>query len=64
MRGKERELIVLRSENGDTWKEHQSDARPEDLFDLLTGMDEGRGKVILICDWLTLINVSLYKDGL
>ncbi|KAM8860260.1 ankyrin-3-like isoform 32-T32 [Spinachia spinachia] len=40
MRGNERELIVLRSENGDTWKEHQSDARPEDLFDLLTGMDE------------------------
>ncbi|KAM7408513.1 hypothetical protein PAMA_002305 [Pampus argenteus] len=40
MRGKERELIVLRSDNGDTWKEHQSDARPEDLTDLLTGMDE------------------------
>uniref|UniRef100_A0A3B4XST9 Ankyrin 3 n=1 Tax=Seriola lalandi dorsalis TaxID=1841481 RepID=A0A3B4XST9_SERLL len=40
MRGKERELIVLRSDNGDTWKEHQSDARPEDLVDLLTGMDE------------------------
>ncbi|XP_071061857.1 ankyrin-3-like isoform X22 [Pseudochaenichthys georgianus] len=40
MRGKERELIVLRSENGDTWKEHQSDARPEDLFELLSGMDE------------------------
>nr|XP_020454818.1 ankyrin-3-like [Monopterus albus] len=40
MRGKERELIVLRSDNGDTWKEHQSDARPEDLADLLTEMDE------------------------
>uniref|UniRef100_UPI0037E8C7EE ankyrin-3-like isoform X3 n=1 Tax=Semicossyphus pulcher TaxID=241346 RepID=UPI0037E8C7EE len=40
MRGKERELIVLRSENGDTWKEHQSDTRPEDLTDLLVGMDE------------------------
>ncbi|XP_067466508.1 ankyrin-3-like isoform X5 [Thunnus thynnus] len=40
MRGKERELIVLRSDNGDTWKEHQSDARPEDLTDLLIGMDE------------------------
>ncbi|XP_032397687.1 ankyrin-3 isoform X50 [Etheostoma spectabile] len=40
MRGKERELIVLRSDNGDTWKEHQSDARPEDLLELLTGMDE------------------------
>ncbi|KAI3363322.1 hypothetical protein L3Q82_011948 [Scortum barcoo] len=40
MRGKERELIVLRSDNGDTWKEHQSDSRPEDLTELLTGMDE------------------------
>uniref|UniRef100_A0A673CV91 Ankyrin 3a n=1 Tax=Sphaeramia orbicularis TaxID=375764 RepID=A0A673CV91_9TELE len=40
MRGKERELIVLRSDNGDTWKEHQSDARSEDLVELLTGMDE------------------------
>ncbi|XP_069394326.1 ankyrin-3-like isoform X23 [Paralichthys olivaceus] len=40
MRGKERELIVLRSDNGDAWKEHQSDGRPEDLFDLLSGMDE------------------------
>lgn len=46
MRGKERELIVLRSDNGDTWKEHQADARPEDLTDLLTGMDEGKEKVI------------------
>ncbi|XP_063348244.1 ankyrin-3-like isoform X28 [Pelmatolapia mariae] len=40
MRGKERELIVLRSDNGDTWKEHQSDTRPEDLTELLSGMDE------------------------
>uniref|UniRef100_A0A8C6WRY9 Ankyrin 3a n=1 Tax=Neogobius melanostomus TaxID=47308 RepID=A0A8C6WRY9_9GOBI len=40
MRGKERELIVLRSDNGDTWKEHQSDVRPEDLVELLGGMDE------------------------
>lgn len=46
MRGKERELIVLRSDNGDTWKEHQSDGRPEDLPELLSGMDEGKGKVI------------------
>lgn len=46
MRGKERELIVLRSDNGDTWKEHQSDTRPEDLTELLSGMDEGNRKVI------------------
>lgn len=42
MRGKERELIVLRSDNGDTWKEHQSDGGPEDLTELLAGMDEGK----------------------
>lgn len=46
MRGKERELIVLRSDNGDTWKEHQFDTRPEDLTELLSGMDEGNGKVV------------------
>lgn len=41
MRGKERELIVLRSENGETWKEHQFDNKNEDLTELLNGMDEG-----------------------
>ncbi|XP_048194792.1 ankyrin-3 isoform X8 [Perognathus longimembris pacificus] len=40
MRGKERELIVLRSENGETWKEHQFDSKNEDLAELLNGMDE------------------------
>ncbi|XP_049319942.1 ankyrin-3 isoform X3 [Astyanax mexicanus] len=40
MRGKERELIVLRSDNGDTWKEHHYDCRGEDLLALLNGMDE------------------------
>ncbi|XP_076142346.1 ankyrin-3-like [Alosa pseudoharengus] len=40
MRGKERELIVLRSDNGDTWKEHQYDCRPEELLVLLNGMNE------------------------
>lgn len=32
---------MLRSDNGDTWKEHQFDIRPEDLTELLAGMDEG-----------------------
>ncbi|XP_041426139.1 ankyrin-3 isoform X2 [Xenopus laevis] len=40
MRSKERELIVLRSENGETWKEHQYDCRVEELTELLNGMDE------------------------
>ncbi|XP_031971898.1 ankyrin-3 isoform X12 [Corvus moneduloides] len=40
MRGKERELIILRSENGETWKEHQYDSKHEDLTEILNGMDE------------------------
>ncbi|XP_062833417.1 ankyrin-3 isoform X41 [Anolis carolinensis] len=40
MRGKERELIVLRSENGETWKEHQFDSRHENLSEILNGMNE------------------------
>ncbi|XP_035388358.1 ankyrin-3 isoform X2 [Electrophorus electricus] len=40
MREKERELIILRSDNGDTWKEHHYDCRGEDLLALLNGMDE------------------------
>ncbi|XP_064418789.1 ankyrin-3 isoform X3 [Latimeria chalumnae] len=40
MRGKERELIVLRSENGELWKEHQFDCKPEELNEVLNGMDE------------------------
>ncbi|KAM4032865.1 ankyrin-3 isoform 21-T21 [Anomaloglossus baeobatrachus] len=40
MRSKERELIVLRSENGESWKEHQYDCKLEELTELLNGMDE------------------------
>uniref|UniRef100_A0A8C1TMK1 Ankyrin 3 n=1 Tax=Cyprinus carpio TaxID=7962 RepID=A0A8C1TMK1_CYPCA len=40
MRGEERELIMLRSENGETWKEHHYDCKSEDLVELLNGMDE------------------------
>ena len=42
MRGQERELILLRSENGETWKEHLYDCKNDDLNQLLNGMDEGK----------------------
>lgn len=48
MRGKERELIVLRSDNGDTWREHQFDVGAEDLTELLAGMDEGNEQNVVI----------------
>lgn len=41
MRGQERELILLRSENGESWKEHLYDCKTNDLNQLLNGMDEG-----------------------
>ncbi|KAM6898672.1 ankyrin-1-like isoform 2-T2 [Lycodopsis pacificus] len=40
MRGQERELILLRSENGETWKEHLYDYKTDNLNQLLSGMDE------------------------
>ncbi|XP_027144821.1 ankyrin-3-like isoform X14 [Larimichthys crocea] len=40
MRGQERELILLRSENGECWKEHMYDYKTDDLNQLLGGMDE------------------------
>ncbi|CAG06539.1 unnamed protein product [Tetraodon nigroviridis] len=40
MRGQERELIILRSENGESWKEHLYDCKTDNLVQLLAGMDE------------------------
>nr|XP_055028241.1 ankyrin-3 isoform X8 [Misgurnus anguillicaudatus] len=40
MRGKERELIVLRSDNGETWKEHHYECQMSELISLVSGMDE------------------------
>ncbi|XP_076008051.1 uncharacterized protein LOC143002019 isoform X3 [Genypterus blacodes] len=40
MRGQERELILLRSENGESWKEHFYDSKNDNLNQLLNGMDE------------------------
>lgn len=59
MRGQERELILLRSENGETWKEHVYDCRTEDLNKLLNGMDEGEAHVnyIVIVPAITLQSV-------
>lgn len=39
----DRELVVLRSENGTVWKEHRSRYGESYLDQVLNGMDEGRG---------------------
>ncbi|XP_060789279.1 ankyrin-2b isoform X5 [Neoarius graeffei] len=40
LRGKERELVILRSETGESWKEHQCEYTEEELNQILNGLDE------------------------
>lgn len=49
LRGKERELVILRSENGDSWKEHFCEYTEDELNEILNGMDEG-----IQCDFFYL----------
>lgn len=41
MRGRERELVVLRSENGTSWKEHSLEANEEAVQEVLNDSFEG-----------------------
>ncbi|XP_069487120.1 ankyrin-2 isoform X36 [Ambystoma mexicanum] len=40
LRGKERELVILRSETGESWKEHYCEHTEDELNEILNGMDE------------------------
>ncbi|XP_076001841.1 uncharacterized protein ank2a [Genypterus blacodes] len=40
LRGTERELVILRSETGESWREHHCDYTEEELNQILNGMDE------------------------
>ncbi|XP_055084963.1 ankyrin-2-like isoform X3 [Periophthalmus magnuspinnatus] len=40
LRGRERELVILRSETGESWKEHTCEHTQEELNQILNGMDE------------------------
>ena len=43
LRGKEREIVVLRSDNGETWKEHTLEATEEAVQDVLNESFDGEG---------------------
>ena len=43
LRGKEREIVILRSDNGETWREHSMEATEEAIHDALNGSFEGEG---------------------
>uniref|UniRef100_A0AAR2LAQ4 Ankyrin 2a, neuronal n=1 Tax=Pygocentrus nattereri TaxID=42514 RepID=A0AAR2LAQ4_PYGNA len=40
LRGSERELVILRSETGESWREHHCEHTEEELNQILNGMDE------------------------
>ena len=43
LRGKEREIVILRSDNGETWREHTLEATEEAIHEALNGSFEGEG---------------------
>jgi len=52
LRGKEREIVILRSDNGETWREHTLEASEEAVQDVLNESFEGEGmifKIISLC---------------
>jgi len=45
LRGKEREIVILRSDNGETWREHTLEASEEAVQDVLNESFEGEGMI-------------------
>ena len=43
LRGKEREIIILRSDNGETWREHTLEASEEAVQEVLNESFQGEG---------------------
>lgn len=58
LRGTERELVILRSETGESWREHHCDFTEEELNQILNGMDESKGP--LLWHYARVVNRDLY----
>lgn len=46
LRGKEREIIILRSDNGETWREHTLEATEEAVQEVLNESFDGEGEQV------------------
>lgn len=44
LRGMEREIVILRSDNGETWREHTLEASEEAVHEVLNESFEGEGE--------------------
>ena len=50
LRGREREIMILRSNNGETWREHTMDATDDVVQDILNGTIDGEGQDQTVVD--------------
>lgn len=57
LRGKQREIIVLRSDNGETWKEHTLEANEEAIQEVLNQSFDGEGNNLFVT--LKLIKLTM-----
>ncbi|XP_044258322.1 ankyrin-3-like isoform X3 [Tribolium madens] len=65
LRGKQREIVVLRSDNGETWKEHTLEANEEAIQDVLNHSFDGEGTNFQTLSnflFLTLVELSQIED--
>lgn len=64
LRGKEREIVILRSDNGETWREHQIDNSEDIIQDVLNECFEPEGKLFLQIDKPQFLNNSyIFRFG-
>lgn len=63
LRGTERELVILRSETGESWREHHCEHTEEELNQILNGMDEGECMPNLRDLHCILLNKSLKSNS-
>lgn len=54
LRGHEREIVILRSDNGETWREHNLDATEEAVQDVLNESFDANGNLKNILYEITL----------
>lgn len=43
LRGKEREMVILRSDNGETWREHTFEATDEAIQEIISHSFDNEG---------------------
>lgn len=63
LRGKEREIVILRSDNGESWKEHTVEASEEILNNVLHESFEAEGQFYLSFTSGTIQRISLFIQG-